>query len=334
MLSLDEVKKYYDLKENKGRYDSVVYCYGDECCCRATDYAVSQGAPVLEWNEDKSYSLREYAGNCWWWLRSPGYSSYEGSHVYFDGRCSSSGAPEFRNGQCGSVRPAIWISLTSKPPKTQDDGAASCAVGDIITFGNYPQTADGTVMPIKWEVIDVQDGKALIVSHYGLDCLPYNEENTEVTWENCSLRTWLNRDFINVAFTDDEQKRILETKIVNDDNPMYGTEGGNDTTDKVFLLSLDELMKYFNMTINNGEEASNVYCYDGTCSCFPTEYAISRGVSHFYSCCWCWLRTPGYDNYTASGSLGNSAGYSYYVDNNGKNDTYGAAVRPALWITI
>ena len=74
---------------------------------------------------------------------------------------------------------------------------------------------------------------------------PYNEEWTDVTWETCTLRTWLNEDFYTTAFSKKERGYIAETLVKNEDNPEYGTVGGNDTRDKVFLLSIGEATTYF-----------------------------------------------------------------------------------------
>lgn len=114
--------------------------------------------------------------------------------------------------------------------------------GDTITFGRYPQDFEGTIEPIEWIVLDKQDDKVLIISKFGLDAKPYNDVWTDVTWETCSLRSWLNKDFIKKAFSTEEQKIILDTVVVNDDNPIYSKEdnydvhieGGNDTIDKAF----------------------------------------------------------------------------------------------------
>ena len=98
-------------------------------------------------------------------------------------------------------------SVTAAPKKI-----TSVAVGDVVTFGKYPQTAAGTDQtPIEWIVLDVQDGKALLLSKYGLEMKQYNTEYTDITWETCTLRTWLNSDFLNKAFSSEEQSAILIT---------------------------------------------------------------------------------------------------------------------------
>ncbi|MBP3696995.1 MAG: hypothetical protein J6J45_05560, partial [Clostridia bacterium] len=67
-------------------------------------------------------------------------------------------------------------------------------VGDYITFGSYEQDNDlsNGKEPIEWLVLDKQDGKVLVISKYALDAKPYNDEYVDVTWETCTLRSWLN----------------------------------------------------------------------------------------------------------------------------------------------
>lgn len=129
----------------------------------------------------------------------------------------------------------------------------SLQVADIITFGSYPQEADGTVKPIEWQVLAVEDGKALLISLYGLDAKPYNSKWADVTWESCSLRTWLNEEFYQTAFQASEQQIIEATLVINQNNPIYAIPGWNDTRDKVFLLSLEEPLQYFGLTKNSGD---------------------------------------------------------------------------------
>ena len=101
--------------------------------------------------------------------------------------------------------------------------AGNIAVGDVITFGRYPQTASGAdSTPVKWIVLDIRDNKALLLSKYGLDAVPYNDDNNSaVTWETCTLRTWLNDTFLNAAFTQEEAEAILMTQVDNSDSQGY-----------------------------------------------------------------------------------------------------------------
>ena len=198
-------------------------------------------------------------------------------------------------------------------------------VGDGITFGSYEQdnkTSNGKEN-IRWIVLDKQDNELLLLSKYALDTVPYNEECEDVTWETCSLRTWLNSTFYNNAFNEEEKAKIINTNVTAEANPSYDTDPGNDTTDKVFLLSINEVNKYFTS--------------DETRKCVPTDYAIAQGayVKNSYtaggkSTCWWWLRSPGGDNTYAArvsndGNVGRGGGY-VNLDNR--------CVRPALWIEI
>ena len=191
------------------------------------------------------------------------------------------------------------------------------SVGDIITFGRYEQ--DNNIIngkeDIEWIVLAKEDNRILIISKYALDCRPYNNEWVDVTWGSCTLRKWLNDSFYNNAFNSTEKARIRQTKLKND--------GGNDTEDRVFLLSISEAESYFNS--------------NGARMCAPTDYAISHGITTSdswtnggRSACFWWLRSR------ASFSL-NCAyiGCGGSVNCNGirvDNDIVG--IRPAMWINL
>ena len=119
--------------------------------------------------------------------------------------------------------------------------------GDHIFFGHYEQDNDLTngPEPIEWIVLDVKDGKAMLLSKYILDAKPFNEKLNDHVWGTSSIRKWLNDEFMNDAFTDDEQAAIIVTKV---DNRTFQNEnwynGADDTLDLVFLLSYFEATKY------------------------------------------------------------------------------------------
>lgn len=170
------------------------------------------------------------------------------------------------------------------------------AVGDIFVFGRYEQDnnlANGPE-PIEWIILEVKtDDTLLLISKYALDAQPYNTEYTDVTWETCTLREWLNDIFYTKAFDSEEQTRILTTKVINENNSRYDTEGGNDTEDKVWLLSLADVFAYFKY-------------YDER-MCVPTKYAIAQGVHQTedykidgINTCWWWMRSPGSDSLHAA----------------------------------
>ena len=213
---------------------------------------------------------------------------------------------------------------------------AQFTVGNYVTFGEYPQTTDGEDMtPIEWLVLARNGNKALLISRYGLDAQPYNADYTSVTWETCTLRTWLNGTFYNKAFSSAEQAAILTTNVDNSKNQCYSgwsTSGGNNTQDKVFLLSYAEANKYFGV-----EYWKNTGARDNVKSrVAPTPYAIAQGAYTSSSnmtadsnvAGWWWLRSPG--SYQSSAA---------YVSPNGSLrdhnvDSGSASVRPALWVNI
>ena len=123
-----------------------------------------------------------------------------------------------------------------------------------VTLGRYEQDNNVSNGPeeIEWLVLATnmtttsnKDKWALLVSKYAIDAGPYNDTRADVTWETCSLRKWLNSEFYNSAFSQSEKEQIGKYTITNADNPEYQTGGGNKTSDRIFLLSYDEILKYF-----------------------------------------------------------------------------------------
>ncbi len=197
--------------------------------------------------------------------------------------------------------------------------------GSVIKFGKYEQDNDESNGPedIEWQVLDIKDGKMLVISKYALDCQPYNTELTDVTWETCTLRNWLNNTFYSGTFTEDERALIADSTVYAQANPQYNTDPGNDTTDKVFLLSINEVEEYF----SSNEERM----------CVPTAYAIENGAytSDTYekggeATCWWWLRSPGDSQGSAARVY--YGGSVYYLGDSVSYDD--DAVRPALWINL
>lgn len=199
---------------------------------------------------------------------------------------------------------------------------------ETISFGKYEQdnNTENGKEAIEWIILKKEGNRTLILSKQILDAQQYDplpdgmtfDQNLK-TWETCQLRTWLNTTFINEAFTAEEQKRINEVTIKNPDNPTYNSDGGNDTTDKVFLLSIDEIYEYFTVPTDRLTTA--------------TDYAKSKGlyVGNTGNSLW-WLRSPGMKNYSAA-YIGIGAKTSDAVFPGGSRvDETNTGVRPALWI--
>ena len=213
----------------------------------------------------------------------------------------------------------MWVDLSAFEEPQEPVVPEEISVGDVVTFGSYEQdnNLENGTEPIEWQVLDVQDGKALVISKYGLDGQKYHNKLMDFTWETCSLRKWLNSEFLNDAFNTEEKKSICITKLSTPDNPKHGTEGGNDTEDKVFLLSSEETEKYF---LSNYER-----------ECIPSDYSKAQGTKVYDNGnCWWWLRTPARYQYTISTVYFNGG-----IDlAGGISPTDKHAVRPAMWVDL
>lgn len=198
---------------------------------------------------------------------------------------------------------------------------------DVIRFGRYQQKNDpaAAAEPIEWIVLETDGKSAKLLSRYGLTTKAYDEHGFwPVTWENCTLRAWLNNEFLNTAFTEEEQQRLLLVTIEADYGPFY-TER-NETRDKIFLPTAEEAEKYLP---TNDERI-----------CIPTERAIREGAyagKKPSSGCWWWLRTPSISmpNYVCvvdtDGSFDDDG---FPVGTFGKNDNGDIVVRPVIVLDL
>jgi len=154
--------------------------------------------------------------------------------------------------------------------------------GGYIIFGAYEQ--DGNLLngpePIEWKILSTDNNQTMLISRYVLDAQPYDESGTHGVWSECSLRKWLNSNFMDNAFTQNEQAHILEHLNQNPGTTDYfkqesysGSPAGEDTTDKIFLLALrDEDARLFSGS--TGWASPNIDRI-----AYPTEYVISQGFS-------------------------------------------------------
>lgn len=201
-------------------------------------------------------------------------------------------------------------------------GIPSCAAGDIIVFGSYEQDNDeeNGEEGIQWLVLDTEGENALLISRYGLDAQPYGDSGEAVTWENSALRRWLQGTFCQSAFSEAEREAIVPVTNANPDNARYGTEGGNDTVDTVFALSIEEAEAYFPDRDDNLWAEATPYAAE------QGAYVADNGFSPW------WLRSPGDHNeggfcaaYVDYPPVGVSIG-GYAAERDSR------AVRPALWV--
>ena len=309
LLSYSQANKYFWAKlyreEDGNNTESLV---------TPTAYAISRGALVFD---DYKTSDGEQVGE--WWLRSPGSNQKFVTFVYCDGSIYHT---RVNNGD-DCIRPAFWLNLESEIVKSEIasdvsgqtgktesdetpesgqfllDSQSFRTAGNIVSFGHYEQdnNLENGAEEIEWVVLeyDEKNNTALLISKYGLDAKPYHTENTDITWENCFLRGWLNSEFLNDAFTLEEQSAILLTDVDNSRSQGYrgwNTDGGNNTQDRIFLLSYAEANRFFIVPRGNTDNMES--------RAAPSAYAISRGAwtgkyttsDNRYSGWW-WLRSPG-----------------------------------------
>ena len=205
-------------------------------------------------------------------------------------------------------------------------------VGSYVTFGAYEQDNNNSngKEDVEWLVLAKEGNKVLVISKYALDCQQYNTSDTNVTWETCSLRKWLNGTFINNAFSAEEQAMIPTVTVSDDKEPDYSTDPGNATQDKVFLLSIAEAYQYFTS--------------DETRKCAPTDYAIAQGALGEYigdsykaggrAAWWWWLLVHVNYNHTAGVNSSGDVRWGGVYGGGLNVDSDVVAVRPALWINL
>ncbi|MCL2767349.1 MAG: DUF6273 domain-containing protein, partial [Synergistaceae bacterium] len=200
-------------------------------------------------------------------------------------------------------------------------------VGAVIQFGGY-----------DWRVLDVQDNRALILSDKIIEKRAYHNIGGNIIWEVCDLRSYLNGEFLQ-KFTAEDQERIVETRINNPDNLWYGVTGGNDTTDKVFLLSLEEADRYFGDSGDyenkrrkryEGQHPNGEWVPANDGRVFSNTSDSGRITEYNDEASWWWLRSPGiYNSLAADVNLDgfvNVRGILIYNVHGG--------VRPALWLHL
>lgn len=201
-------------------------------------------------------------------------------------------------------------------------------IGSIVPFGSY-----------HWCILDIQGNAALIITEYIIEQSPYNNYAGDVTWADCSLRKYLNDEFYN-KFTEAEQSRILPVWNKNHDNQWYGSRGGEDTKDYIFLLSMEEVVcKYFGDSSKNLENRSAKQRY-----WFQRKDInnIKRRSTFDGYVWWWWLRSSGRDNRRAvyihgDGNIGIQGNGTFRYSSNTIHPSTGdnsGGVRPALWLSL
>ena len=240
--------------------------------------------------------------------------------------CNAGTAKESSTQSTVSGHPETEISSEALEEGTDENeefaGIPSCKIGDTVSFGSYEQdnNTENGAEAIEWIVLEAEGENVLLLSKYGLDAQAYNSSDEAVTWENSGLRQWLNDTFYKSAFSEAQREVIIPVINVNPDNERWGTSGGNDTNDTVFLLSIEEVESYFS------DRNETLWTQ-------ATPYAVAQGafVADNGDSPW-WLHSPGDHN-----DGGFCAAYVDYRPSGVSLSGYAAqrnsrTVRPSLWV--
>ena len=203
---------------------------------------------------------------------------------------------------------------------------------DTVKFGSYRQDNSEILKPIEWIVLEKEGNKALLLSKYSLVNKQYYQSSSDVTWEECTLRMWLNDRFYTEAFNNEEQSIILSASVVNKDNTQYHSKGGKSTEDKIYILSEEEVIKYF------GCKSNETYGYQlgKNAGTKPTIYSMTSkdnvysnsSMNDELSNTYYWLRTPGYRNKNAL-----TVDYENVLNTYGMYVNEELGVRPVMWVS-
>jgi len=211
------------------------------------------------------------------------------------------------------------VSQVSNDKSKYIDNSASVQslqIGDNYPFGGY-----------NWRILDKKDNKILLLSEDILERQAYHKDRVNITWEQCTLRQYLNGEFFN-KFSQADKNRIVKERIVNPDNLWYGTKGGNDTVDNVFILNNEESDRYFGNSRDYLGKRGKFKRHGIYVGIISNNYDKDRVALYNGSALWWWLRSPG--------SRSNRAAAIFDDGNVHTNgivvDSTGGGVRPALWL--
>lgn len=198
-------------------------------------------------------------------------------------------------------------------------------VGDKIVFDKY-----------EWRVLDIQNNAALVITEEIIEQRSYHDAYKDITWADCSLRTYLNGEFYD-KFTAADKSRINPVINKNLDNQWYGSKGGADTRDYIFLLSLEEVCTYFGDSLsklqNRGKNQR--YWFERKDENNSKRIARLQGKEWDW---WWWLRSPGRVNVKAVYIFGTDGNIGIQGNNilkgNLSDGKCTGGVRPALWLKL
>lgn len=199
-------------------------------------------------------------------------------------------------------------------------------VGDNISFGSY-----------DWRVLDIQNNSALIITEGIIEQRAYHDAYKDITWADCSLRKYLNGEFYN-KFNVADKSRIIPVLNKNPDNQWYGSKGGADTRDSIFLLSIEEVVcQYFGDSSSKLQNRGKNQRYWFERKDENNSKRIAKLEADKGGIWWWWLRSPGRVNVKAvyihgDGNIGIQG--NNILKGNISDGKCTGGVRPALWLKL
>jgi len=248
----------------------------------------------------------------------------------------------------------ILTLLLAVAASAQAEGAADVQVSDYLVLGRYDQDGNQSngLEPLDWQVLDVKDGKALIISRYGLTVHEYDNSVPFPTWVKSKVRFWLNSEFLDAAFTAKELACIDVTHVVTLDNSLWVeyrkdtnrkyevVSDGSEVDDKLFLLSTEEVLQLCGLNTiqeqKNSKEAKEMMKAVATKHAEYEGAFVYRGGMDEYKldgegCCWWMLRSPGHlSNHLAYIGTGGNLNSFHYTDVHRLE----VCIRPACWVDL
>ncbi|AOT71863.1 DUF6273 domain-containing protein [Geosporobacter ferrireducens] len=199
-------------------------------------------------------------------------------------------------------------------------------VGDKISFGSY-----------DWRVLDIQNNTALIITECIIEQRAYHDAYKDITWADSSLRKYLNGEFYN-KFNATDKSRIIPVINKNPDNQWYGSKGGADTQDSIFILSIEEVVcQYFGDSSSKLQNRGKNQKYWFERKDENNSKRIARLEANKGGIWWWWLRSPGRVNVKAvyihgDGNIGIQG--NNILKGNISDGKCTGGVRPALWLKL
>ncbi len=198
-------------------------------------------------------------------------------------------------------------------------------IGSTVSFGGY-----------NWRILDIQNNMALIITEFIIEQRAYHDAYRDITWADCSLRKYLNSEFYD-KFTATDKSRIISVLNKNSDNQWYGSKGGADTQDSIFLLSIEEVVCHYfgdssSILYNRGKNQR--YWFERKDENNSKRIAGLEGKDWHT---WWWLRSPGRVNVKAAYIHGNGdigIQGNNILKGNISDGFCAGGVRPALWLKL